>query len=100
MTRPALPVVFTLRAAREVQEAHRWWTDNRPAASSAIQAEVERAIGLIALQPAIGAKATSVRLRNVRRVALLRIDYFLYYRVQPEADSILISSYIGLPCDA
>jgi hypothetical protein len=50
-----LAVVFTRRAARHVEEAGRWWRDNRTKAPDALQEELERALQLIAAQPDIGA---------------------------------------------
>jgi len=38
----------------------------------------------IASQPAIGARATNVKLAGVRRVHLARVHYHLYYRVTSE----------------
>ncbi len=78
MTRKALTVAFTRRAAIQIQEANTWWRSNRQEASGAIAEEVERAIGLLALQPAAGAPARAVRLRGVRRILLSRVGYHLY----------------------
>jgi len=45
---------------------------------------LERALQLIASQPAIGARARNVKLEDVRRVHLARIRYYLYYRLTSE----------------
>ena len=83
MSRLPLPVVFTTKAAGQLQEAVAWWIVNRPAAPNVLIAEVARAVGLIALQPAMGVVARSSRLRGVRRVLLEPMGYHIYYRVRP-----------------
>jgi len=79
---PALPVVFTRRAARQVQAAADWWRVNRKAAPSAFRDDVAAAVALIAEQPASGAPSQSARHRSVRRVHLPLIGYHLYYRLR------------------
>ena len=93
MTRKALTVAFTRRAAIQIQEANTWWRSNRQEASGAIAEEVERAIGLLALQPAAGAPARAVRLRGVRRILLSRVGYHLYYRVRPRLRRIEVLAF-------
>ena len=83
------PVVFRRGAAKQVEEAHAWWRDNRPAAPLAIREEIERAVGLIAVQPRIGAQATNLRLPGVRRLLLSRVGYWLYYREGPDRIDVL-----------
>jgi len=39
---PALPVVLTRRAARQVEAAAAWWRLNRPAAPDALEADTHR----------------------------------------------------------
>lgn len=79
-----LPVRIVSSAAQAIAEAAEWWTANRPKAPAAFVAELERALHLIASQPAIGARATNVRLAGVRRVHLARVHYYLYYRITSE----------------
>jgi hypothetical protein len=74
VTPPALSIVIARSAARQVQEAHRWWRANRAAAPNAIIEELERGLRLISLQPGIGIVARSKRLTSVRRVCLTRIS--------------------------
>lgn len=76
-----LAVVFTRRAARHVDEAGRWWRDNRTKAPEALHEELARALQLIAVQPDVGATARNVRLEGVRRILLRRINYHMYYRL-------------------
>ena len=52
---PALPVRIVSSAARAIAEAAEWWAANRPKAPDAFVTEFERALQLIASQPAIGA---------------------------------------------
>jgi len=44
---PALPVVFTRRAARQIEAAARWWKVNRPAAPNALRDDLAGALTLI-----------------------------------------------------
>jgi len=76
-----LSVRFTLRAAGHVHEAGRWWHANRPKAPAALREELARALQLVTTQPAAGAVARNVRLAEVRRVLLRRVNYHLYYRL-------------------
>lgn len=76
-----LSVDFTRRAAAQTEAATLWWRENRPLAPDALREELEQALQLIALQPAIGATARNIRLAGVRRVLLSRVKYHLYYRI-------------------
>ncbi len=77
-----LSVEISPLAAQHIHELEAWWRWNRTAAPNAVREEVERALGLIALQPHSGPRALDVELKDVRRVHLSRIWHFLYYRVQ------------------
>ena len=79
-----LPTKVTKRADAQIQKAARWWLENRPKAPEAFKEELQRGFDLISQQPEVGAKATNVKLKNVRRIHLSRIRYFLYYRVRPK----------------
>ena len=70
MTSPSLLVVLTRRAERQLETAIKWWRTNRPAAPNLLSDELSRAVDLLALQPAIGAKARGERFTGVRRVLL------------------------------
>jgi plasmid stabilization system protein ParE len=83
------PIRLTRRAAAQIDEAARWWADNRPAAPGAIAEDLEQGYALIAVHPRIGASARSPRLRGVRRILLNRINYYLYYRETSEAIDVL-----------
>ena len=80
---PALPVVFTRRAARQVEAAAEWWRVHRPAAPDALRDDLAGALALIADHPSCGVPTTSPRLPGLRRIHLARIDYYLYYRLAP-----------------
>ena len=84
-----LPIRATESASRQVYEAAEWWAVNRPSAPQAFRDDLQQAFDLISRQPSIGAVATNVALRDVRRVYLGRIRYFLYYRVKPDQVEIL-----------
>ena len=93
MTRRSLPIEFTRRSFRQVEEAARWWRENRPAAPQAVSEELARALEIVALQPAIGAKTSSRRLRRVRRVLLPRIQYHLYYQVDARTRRLVVIAF-------
>ena len=76
-----LPVRIVGTAARAIIEAAEWWASNRPKAPVAFAEELERALQLIASQPAIGAQAQNAKLAGVRRIHLTRVRYYLYYRI-------------------
>jgi plasmid stabilization system protein ParE len=79
-----LPVRIVGSAARAIAEAGKWWAANRPKAPDAFAVDLERALQLIASQPAIGARARNAKLVDVRRVHLARVRYYLYYRLTSE----------------
>ncbi len=78
--RLALRVVRS--AADQIAQASAWWDVNRPKAPRAFREETERALELISVHPQIGARAANVKLKDVRRIHLSRIHYYLYYRVR------------------
>ena len=84
-----LPIKVTAVADAQVQKAAGWWLANREKAPGAFREELERGFALISQQPEVGAEATNVKLKGVRRIHLSRIRYFLYYRVQPDWVEVL-----------
>jgi plasmid stabilization system protein ParE len=84
-----LSVKVTPIAAGHIQKAAVWWMDNRDKAPTAFKEEIERGFALIAQRPDVGAKATNVKLKDVRRIHLSRIRYFLYYRVIEDRVEVL-----------
>ena len=88
---PRLPVSFTRRASKHVDEAGRWWRENRDKAPDALREELEQALQLIASQPDVGAVARNTKLAGVRRILLSRVRYHLYYRlIETPARSIQV----------
>lgn len=85
-----LPVRIVESATRAILEAAEWWSANRPKAPDAFAEELDRALQLLASQPAIGARARNIKLAGVRRIHLTRVHYYLYYRVIPEPATVEI----------
>ena len=84
-----LPIQITRRAAAQIREAASWWLANRPKAPEAFQEELRRGFDLISRQPAVGARATNVKLEDVRRIHLSRVRYHLYYRIRSARIEVL-----------
>ena len=84
-----LPIKVTRIADAHIQKAAKWWLANREKAPEAFKEELQRGFALISHQPEVGAKATNVKLQNVRRIHLSRVRYFLYYRVQAGSVEVL-----------
>ena len=76
-----LPVEISDLAAQHIRELEKWWRLHRTAAPIAVRVELERALGVITLQPRAGPRAHDVDLEDVRRIHLSRIWHYLYYRV-------------------
>ncbi len=73
-------VAVTPRAAAQIEQAARWWAENRPAAPNAIADDFEDAKNLLAHQPGVGARSSSPRYPGLRRLFLSRVKYHVYYR--------------------
>lgn len=89
-----LRVRIAARAARQVIEAAQWWTDNRPGAPGAVAADFEQAVRIqavriLARHPRLGAEYSGSRTPGVRRLLLNRLGYFVYYKADGEALSVL-----------
>lgn len=82
-------IEITQVAEAQITEAAAWWKDNRLSAPGAILEELDRILGLLVVQPELGAKAKQPGLSGVRRVLLSRIHYYVYYRVTREALQVL-----------
>ncbi len=82
---------FTYRSKRQVQQASKWWRENRTAAVDLFEKELRRALHLLAGLPLIGQPVAHVDLLNVRRLLLRRIEYYLYY--QPQDDGIVVLAF-------
>jgi plasmid stabilization system protein ParE len=89
---PALPVVVTRRAARQVEAAAAWWTANRPAAPSALRDDLAAALALVADQPTCGVPTAS-RSHGLRRIHLARVGYNVYYRLAPRLRQVQVVAF-------
>jgi plasmid stabilization system protein ParE len=79
----ALEVEVTPRAAAQIERAAAWWAENRPAAPDAIRVDFQEARSLLSRQPGVGAKSSTSRYLDLRRLFVFRIRYHIYYRVTP-----------------
>ncbi|MBE7419392.1 MAG: type II toxin-antitoxin system RelE/ParE family toxin [Ideonella sp.] len=84
-----LVVEVTPRALAQLERAASWWAANRPAAPGAIADDFEAATRLLARQPGIGARSTSQRFPELRRLYLERVRYHVYYDVRDSKVMIL-----------
>jgi len=84
-----LQIEITDEARAQIAAAAAWWAENRPSAPEAVLEDLDRILGLLSVQPAMGTRARRVKLSGVRRIALLRIRYFVYYRVADDALQVL-----------
>ena len=82
----ALRVKVSARAASHIRKAAQWWAENRPAAAGAVRLDIGDAPALLAQQPGIGAAYDGAKTRDVRRLLVGRIRYFIYYR--PTRDTL------------
>ena len=82
-------VEVTEAARAQILAASAWWEENRPSAPGAVAEELDRILALLVVQPAMGTPARSARLREVRRIALTRIRYYVYYRATDTAVQVL-----------
>ena len=88
MTSP-LQIKVARNAQTQIEEAAAWWAQNRPLAPGAVRQDLDRILSLLAVEPGIGARAKRAKLRDVRRVTLTRIRYYVYYRVSGDALEVL-----------
>lgn len=79
-----LDVEVTPRAAIQIEAAATWWSKNRPAAPDAIRIDFQEATALLSRQPGVGAKSSTARYPELRRVYLSRVRYHIYYHVRGE----------------
>jgi len=92
VSRP-LPIEVTDLAKAQIHAAEDWWRLNRPKAPNAVREELERVSAMIAIQPAIGARARNVALTGVCRLHLTRIRYYVYYRVAADPERVEILAF-------
>ena len=87
--KPPLQIKVSDDASAQIEEAASWWAEHRPAAPGAVREDLERILRLLSVEPGIGTPARSTTLRNVRRVTLSRIRYYLYYRASGDSLEVL-----------
>ena len=88
MSQP-LKVEVTPVAAIQIEAAAAWWAQNRPGAPDAIRVDFQEGLALLSRQPGVGAKSSTGRYPNLRRMYLSRVRYHIYYEVQRDAILIL-----------
>ena len=76
-----LDVEVTPRAAAQVETAAAWWAANRPAAPDAIRIDFQEAKSLLSHEPGVGARSSTARYPDLRRMYLSRVGY-IYYRAR------------------
>jgi plasmid stabilization system protein ParE len=70
------------RAQRQIEKAAEWWAEHRPAAPGAIRKDLQAALEALVEQTGIGTKVEISRPQEVRRLYLIRVRYFVYYRTR------------------
>ena len=93
MTARRLSIVFWHPAARQIEEASDWWRKHREGSPDALSEDLVRTLDIIARQPGIGSPAASQRLKDVRRVLLPRVGYFLFYRVARRRSELQVLAF-------
>lgn len=86
---PPLQIKVSQDARAQIEEAAAWWAQNRPLAPGAVRQDLDRILGLLSVNPGIGARARRAKLEGVRRVTLSRVRYYLYYRGSGDALEVL-----------
>ena len=86
---PPLQIKVSNDAQAQIEEAAAWWAKNRPFALGAVREDLDRILGLLSVNPGIGARARRAKLQGVRRVTLSRVRYYVYYRVSGDALEVL-----------
>lgn len=78
------------RAAQQIREAAAWWIENRDKSPGALAEEIEQAVDLLGILPAAGQRVAHSRLKEVRRLDLGRVHYYLYYQVDRSDETVEI----------
>ena len=76
-----LDVEVTPRAAVQIEAAAAWWAKNRPAAPDAVRIDFQDAKVILSRQPGVGARSSTARYPDLRRLYLSRVRYHIYYHV-------------------
>jgi plasmid stabilization system protein ParE len=86
---PPLQIKVSQDAKAQIEEAAAWWARNRPLVPGAVRQDLDRILGLLSVNPGLGARARRAKLEGVRRVTLSRVRYYVYYRVFGDALEVL-----------
>ena len=85
-----MTILYTRTAEEQIERVARWWEKNRLDAPGAIEDELEKAFRIILKNPNHGLRQTNTRFKNVRRIHLSRIHYYLVYRLIPDGETVEI----------
>jgi plasmid stabilization system protein ParE len=77
-------LVITSHAKAQVREAAAWWRRERPAARTTLTDELHAAFELLLQHPLAGRRIDDPAFRAVRRLALNRTHYYLFYELREE----------------
>ncbi len=83
-------VVFTATATAHVETIQAWWQEERAASSMLFVDELSDSVDRLRRLPQTGAHYSSTAVPNLRRVALTRSRYHLYYTVHSERSEVII----------
>ncbi len=81
------------RARRQIVGASAWWRMNRAAAPSLLDEELDRALMRLAENPDLGLPAPWTALAEVRRLAVRRVGFVIFYRVRPRAKRVEVLAF-------
>lgn len=87
-------LTYSLRVGREAEQHIRraadWWVENRPKAPLAFAEDLERAFRLATAMPNSGEPVLHSEHVGIRRLLMGRVRYYLYYRLDQEAERVEI----------
>jgi plasmid stabilization system protein ParE len=69
------------RAEREIRVAAAWWAKNRTYAPALFAEDLESAFDLIEQFPYAGEPVSHRRIRDLRRVLMNHVQYYVYYTI-------------------
>lgn len=75
-------------AESQIREAAAWWLENRRKAPQAFSEDLERAFRLVTSMPNSGEPVRHEEHQGIRRLLMSRVRYYLYYRLDPEAERV------------
>lgn len=78
------------RADREIRVASAWWSKNRPYAPGLFAEDLESAFDLIEQFPYAGEPVSHRRIRELRRVLMNHVQYYVYYTLSGDDEVVEI----------